>query len=242
MKKTLFLLLVTFCIFGMASAQKAYTMYETMYITPKDGMTQIFQQNLLDHIKKYHSAAPNEASARLVLFGEHEGQFVWVSGPSTFTGMDNMSRPDSIAHNADWALNVEPFIEKYSDMELWKRKDDLSYIPEGGTSALKMQFIRFWEVKPGKYETFMALLKNVATVCKENKYAESWVIYGSQFASGNGRDIAAVTGFKNWAYFDADDPWVADYEKMFGKDSWKKAMETFNEITAKYQEEIRRVL
>jgi hypothetical protein len=159
-------------------------------------------------------------------------------GPTTFTALD--SRPDDEAHNADWALTVMPYVESSSDNEYWKRKDDLSYTPEGD-AKFKLQHIRFWGIKPGKWESFMGVLKNVVEVFKTNKYPESWGIYVSQFASSEGRDIAAVSNMANWASLDSDDTWVADFEKLHGKGSWKTTMETLNDCTEEYSEEIREI-
>ena len=91
MKKTLIIFLFSLFTGGIAVSQQAYTMYETMYITPKKGLEDVFKENLMAHIKKYHSAAPYEVRARYVVFGKHEQQFVWVQGPTTYTQMDNMS-------------------------------------------------------------------------------------------------------------------------------------------------------
>lgn len=238
MKKSILTLFIALFTIGFAVGQE---MYWTEYITPKKGLEDVFHENLMTHIKKFHSEAPYQAHARYVMFGQHEMQYVWVSGPTTYAGMDDMSRPDSTAHSADWAMNVEPYIEKTCTNELWKFKKDMSYYPAEGSSDLKLQLIRFYSINPGKWEVFMGLMKNVANVCKTNNYKESWGLYVNSFDSGNGREVAAVNGFPNWAFLESD-TWVADYEKIYGKDSWKAAMNTFGECIDKYQEEVRKVL
>jgi hypothetical protein len=238
MKKTILTLFIALFTIGFAIGQE---MYLTEYITPKKGLEDIFQKNLMDHIKKFHSEAPYQAHARYVMFGQHEMQYVWVSGPTTYAEMDNMSRPDSTAHSADWAVNVEPLIEETCTNELWKRKDDLSYVPADGSDGLKLQLIRFYSLKPGKWNPFMDLMKKIANVWKTNNYKESWSIYVNSFDAGKGRNIAAINGFPNWAFLQSD-TWIADYEKIYGKDSWKAAMATFDECIDKYQEEVRKVL
>jgi len=135
-------------------------------------------------------------------------------------------------------MNVEPFIDSYSDLEYWKKKDDLSYVPAGDPD-LKLQHIRFWGLKPGKYKEFMGVLKDVVEVFSTNSYNESWGVYVNQFTTGKGRDVAAVSNMANWASFDQDDTWVADFEKIHGKDSWKNAMQTMFDCTDSYSEEVR---
>jgi hypothetical protein len=238
MKKTILTLIIAIVSIGFTLGQK---MYNTNYITPKKGMENVFEKNLMDHIKKFHSQAPYEAFARYVMFGQHEEQYVWVSGPHTYSEMDNMSRPDSTAHTADWMMNVEPYIEKSCVNELWKRKDDLSYVPESGIEGLKLQLIRFYSIKPGKWDAFMGVMKNVANVFKTNNYKESWSVFVNQFDAGNGREVAAVNNFPNWAFLESD-TWVADYEKIYGKDSWKAAVNIIYESVDKYQEEMRKIL
>ena len=63
MKKTLIIFLISLFTGGIAISQQAYTMYQTMYITPKKGLENVFKENLMAHIKKYHSAAPYEVRA-----------------------------------------------------------------------------------------------------------------------------------------------------------------------------------
>ena len=63
--------------------------------------------------------------------------------------------------------------------------------------------------------------------------------YVNEFTTGNGRDVASVSNMANWASFDSDDTWVADYEKLYGKGSWKTAMATIVDSTDAYSEEVR---
>ncbi|MBU1008968.1 MAG: hypothetical protein KKD74_02420 [Bacteroidetes bacterium] len=236
MKRTMMTMILTLCTLGFAIAQKEYRMFELIYLTPKAGMTKVLEENLKAHNKKFHTAAPYEAFIKTVVVGEHEGDFVWLMGPTTFTSLDG--RPDDDAHKADWATTVEPFVEKAGNVEYWKMKEGSNYDPEGGMENYNMQHIRFWEIKPGKYEAFMNALMKVTKVFKDNSYKESWSVYINQFSTNSGRDIAAVSNMKNWATFDQDDTFVADYEKIYGKDSWKAAMAVFNDCTASYTEEI----
>lgn len=236
MKHTILTLLISLIFVGFAGAQGTYTMFETNYITPKEGMGNALHDGLIAHNKKFHAAAPYEAWVSFVAVGKNEGDFVWGMGPTTFTALD--SRPDDAAHNQDWAVNVLPFVEKSSNTEYWKKKEELSYTP-AGEADLKLQHIRFWSIKPGKYEDFMGVLKNVVEVFKTNKYPDSWGIYVNQFETNNGRDVAAVSNIANWASFDTDDTWVADYEKLYGKGSWKTAMATLYDSTDKFSEEVR---
>jgi hypothetical protein len=240
MKRTILTFLLGMFAFGFASAQKSYTMYETMYVTPKRGMEKQLMASMEAHNKKYHTTAPYEAFARMVVIGEREGQFVWGMGPTTFTALDGFdSQPNSETHDADWAMTVDHYIEAYSGIEYWKMNDELSYSP-AEARVNKLQHIRFWSIKAGKYDAFKEVMKNVAAVFKANSYKDSWHFYTNEFETGNGRDVAAVSNKENWASFDRDGTFVVDYEKLYGKDSWKKAMATMAESTDGFTEEIRK--
>jgi len=88
MKRIFLTLLIGLLAIGFVSAQKSYTMYETMYVTPKKGMEKELKASMDAHNKKFHTTAPYEAFDRYVIIGEHEGDMVWLMGPTTFTDLD----------------------------------------------------------------------------------------------------------------------------------------------------------
>ena len=232
--KKLFFLFSFLSIALLVGAQESYTMYETMYIKPKASQEKAFGDALAAHNTKFHSSGANSVMIQWVAVGASAGEYVWVMGPTTFTDLD--SRPSNEGHDDDWN-KVMQYVDEISDVEYWKRDESLSYTPEGWEGTPKLH-IRLWDVKTGHEEELNGFLKKVAENFSKHSYPRSWHIYRNQFNTGNGRDVAAVSGFTNWADFDEESNWVKDFEELHGEGSWTKAVELMEKIT-KMTEEVR---
>jgi hypothetical protein len=230
--KKLFFLVSFFCIVLFAGAQESYVMYETMYITPKASKIKEFKAALSAHNKEFHASGPSSVFIRWVSIGSRAGQYVWVMGPTTFTDLD--SRPSDQGHEDDWG-EVMQYVDEISDIEYWKRNADLSYTPEGWENTSKIH-VRTFDVKTGHMEEFRGFLKQVMENYKKHEYKESFHVYFSQFNTGNGRDVAAVFGFDNWASFDEEGTWEKDFNELHGEGAWAEAMELTSKISKMTQE------
>lgn len=237
MKK--FLFLIVFLLAGMITyGQDSYIMYETMYIKPKYGKIKEFNEALAAHINKFHAAGPNAVAIQQVVNGSRAGQLVWVMGPLTFTDLDN--RPSDEAHLDDWNA-VMPYIDEVTEVEYWRMNPDLSYTPEGWNFTPKIH-IRSWELKHGKSEEFLGMMKKIVEVFRAKEYDNSWHVYWNYFQTGNGRDISGVFGFDKWAFYDEDPVFIKDFEEIHGEGSWAETYEIMTQVTVEMTEELRELI
>ena len=237
MKKLKFLivlLLAGITIYG----QDSYIMYETMYIKPKFSKIKEFNEALATHNKKFHGEGPNAVAIQKVANGSRAGQLVWVMGPLTFTDLDN--RPSDEAHLDDWN-SVMPFIDEVTEVEYWRMDPDLSYTPDGWNYTPKIH-VRSWELKHGKSEEFLGIMKKIVEVFRAKEYDNSWHVYWNYFQTGNGRDITGVFGFDKWAFYDEDPVFFKDFEDNHGEGSWEETYEIMTQVTVEMTEELREII
>lgn len=53
----------------------------------------------------------------------------------------------------------------------------------------------------------------------------------TSFSAGDGRDVAMVFSYENWAAFDDDGDFSESYEEMYGDGSWKEFLEIWTSST-----------
>jgi len=236
--KNLFFL-IAFLLAGVITfGQDSYIMYETMYIKPKSSKIMEFNEALAAHNKKFHAEGPNEVAIQRVANGARAGQLVWVMGPLNFTDLDN--RPSDVAHEEDWN-SVMSYIDEVTEVEYWRMDPDLSYTPEGWNFTPKIH-IRSWELKHGKSEEFLGVMKKIVEVFRTKEYDNSWHVYWNYFQTGNGRDISGVFGFGKWAFYDEDPVFITDFEEIHGEGSWTETYETLTLVTVGMTEELRELI
>jgi hypothetical protein len=231
--------MIVFLLAGVINyAQDSYIMYETMYIKPKFDKIKEFNAALAAHNKKFHAEGPHAAAIQRVANGSRAGQLVWVMGPLTFTDLDD--RPSDQAHQDDWST-VMPYIDEVTEVEYWRMDPDLSYTPEGWNFTPKIH-VRSWELKHGRSEEFLSIMKKIVEVFRAKKYDNSWHVYWNYFQNGNGRDIAGVFGFNNWSFYDEDPVFIKDFEEIHGEGSWAQTYEIMTQVTAEMTEELRELV
>jgi hypothetical protein len=236
--KKLLILTVSQFVFMISFGQDSYIMYETMYIKPKYDKIKEFKEAFASHNRKFHADGPNTVTVQSVVNGSRAGQYVWVMGPLTFSGLD--SRPSDDAHMEDW-IALMPYIDEISEVEYWRMDPDLSYTMEGWDYTPKIH-IRSWELKHGKSGEFVKLLKKIVEVFRTRQYDHSWHLYWNYFQTGNGRDIAGVFGFDKWAFYDEDPVFVKDFEEIHGEGSWEETYRAMIETTEGMTEELRELV
>jgi hypothetical protein len=218
-------------------AQQSYVMFETMYLDVKPDKQNEFEAAFKAHNQKFHSKGPDAVQVHYIVNGPWGGQLAWVMGPLTFTDLDN--RPSGEDHEADWN-KVMPFVRNISEVEYWKMDANMHYQPEG------MQFsklhLRFFDVKPGKWQDIGRLLGMVVKVYQEKNYPNSMNVYWNQFNTGNGRTVVAVEGFNKYSEYDKDDTFVADFNSVHGDGAWAKFMQDIIADTNGMTEELREVV
>jgi len=233
------LLLIVFLFMGLTNyAQNSYIMYETMYIQPKFDKIREFNTALAAHNKQFHAEGPYTVAIQQVVNGSRAGQLAWVMGPITFTDLD--SRPSEEAHLDDWNA-LMPYIDEVTEVEYWRMDPDLSYTPEGWNFTPKIH-IRTWEMKHGKSDEFLGIMRKIVEVFRTKKYDNSWHVYWNYFQTGNGRNIAGVFGFDKWAFYDEDPVFIKDFEEIHGEGSWAETYELMTQVTVEMTEELRELV
>ncbi len=116
MKKGIFTLaLVMFCLVA-ANAQADYKMYIQLSLEPNLDQITLFEKNLAEHNKKYHSEGFMKAEVWKVLSATNSGQYALWMGPLTFSDFD--TREEIKGHDADWNDNVLALCKWFQNLGL----------------------------------------------------------------------------------------------------------------------------
>lgn len=237
MKRLLFLGLISLFLVS-AEAQESYVMYETMYMKPKTNMAESFNTAMTAHNKKFHAKGESGVRIFYVVNGPFEGQYVWVMGPLTYTGLD--SRPTDKAHDDDWN-KVMLSMDEVSLVEYWKQSKDQTYNPAGSEKYQK-RLIRVFDIKDGHGKEFEELLGKSMAVVKKQGLPYSMNVYWNEFETNTGRDCAVVYGFDKYAIFDKDMGFVKAFEEMHGENSWTNHFQRMKDNTNSMIEELRELV
>jgi len=240
MKTILSIAIFLFATFLVAQEKKDYLQYQTILLTPDFKNLKKFTNNMAKHNKKYHAKGPYQARVYRVETGTDVGKVYWVMGPSTFTHLDN--RPKNVAHNKDWSEKVMPYISNVEHGEYWRFMDDMRIdnYKDWENNPLTIWLIRYITVAPtedGKIDELHAKIK--ATIAKSGK-AKFWGIMDNQFIQGklNGRHLMGITGMKTWSEMDDDWEFKKHFEEIYGKDSFKDFVKTYNQVFSNSWNEI----
>ncbi len=235
MKKLTLLLTAVFAFTVLSFAQADYTMYRTVYITPKYDKLKELGKVMAEHNKEYHSEGPNQAYIWLIQTGPHTGDWLYVFGPATFTEMDNIDMAES--HKDHWISEVMPFVADVSNGEYWRMDDELTWIPKDFENPGK-EVLTFFEVKDFEEYRFKAILEKVQAVYEAKAYDHFFQVYNTQFSSACGRDVLIAGSFANWAFFDKDRTFKKDFEELHGEGSWSMLMEEYKDVVVSSYDEI----
>ena len=236
MKKSILVSLCLFFILGFVRAQDSGAhMYETIYITPIPGKITELNAALSAHNKKYHGEGDHEAFVQSVITGRRTGDYVWLMGPGNFARLD--SRPAEGGHDEDWANNVLVNVSEVANAEYWIRDEKAFYSPED-YSGDKIR-IRFHKVKIGKGQKYGEMFNKIVDVYRAKKYPRTVTLYWNQFPTAYGRTAATVNGFANWAMYDEDGTFVADFNSVHGEGSFSKWLEEFRSLLDWTDNEVR---
>ena len=226
MKKLTLLFVAVFGLAIMANSQADYTMFKTIYVKPDYENIKELGKAMAEHNKEFHNEAPNQAHVWVVTTGPHTGQWLLVIGPTTFTDLDNM--PDSKEHKEHWLFEVLPNVEELSEGGFWRMDDELTYDFEDSFTGKEV--LSFYKIKQFEEYRFNAILEKVAKVHKEKEYKKFFQVYTPQFADSDGPNFLIASGFANWAEFDKDRTFKADFEEIHGEGSWTKLMEEYKDV------------
>jgi hypothetical protein len=238
--KTFITLIGSFLLLtGSAISQESSTvLFENIYLTPKTEHISQFEKNIIDHNKRFHGEGDHSAFVQYVVTGRRSGDYVWAMGPCTFADLD--TRPAGDDHANDWANTVMTYVEDASPTEYWERDDEIFYAPEG-YSGDKLR-IRFHRYATGKGGQVSDLFAKIQKVYQAKKYERTFSLYWNRFPTARGRNIATVNGFKNWAMYDEDSNFSADFNEVHGEGSFAKWLDELRSVVEWTDNEIRQLI
>lgn len=234
MKKVIFTLAVVLTSMLAVQAQADYKMFIQLSLEPNLDQITLFEKNLAEHNKKYHSEGFMKAEVWKVLSGSNSGQYALWMGPLTYSDFD--AREEIKGHDADWNDNVLALCSEVSEMEWWKRNDELSYSPEGSETGKDL--FRVYDVTKGQFYRFEEVLKKVVAVYKAKEYPDYFSVYYNEFSSNSNRDVAFANGFKTWTSLDEKSTFKKDFEEVHGAGSWIQFLDEYRASYNSYEDEL----
>lgn len=221
--------------FGQATVPNKNQVTETMYLLPKRNMDDKLEAGLKAHNDKYHPDGPYRAALRKVDYGNKQGWYVWLMGPTTYDALD--SRPDKGAHDEDWTKNVDPYIEEYGSTNLWEYDAENSF----GREILNQSGnydVWLVDVKSGSNAKFNELVMKFKKTY-EAMGNRAFLVYRSPVHMAGGADVALLASYTSIADWAADWKVKEAYEKLNGAGSWQAMWQTWNETVVDFDEELR---
>ncbi|GGK59748.1 MULTISPECIES: hypothetical protein [Flavobacteriaceae] len=220
-----FALMVTTFTVNAQEEKESYAMVEVTYMKAKIGMEKAFEAAVKSHNEKYHKEGVFKASLDLIITGKETGWYAWIMGPCTFSDLDK--RPNDSAHGNDWDKNVSPNVLEYGRNEFWRYNSKLSYSGNSPDSP-KLENIWFIDLKKGQGYKFREFIEKVKKA-HEKRGEGSLNVYNNQFRDDEGRDVAIVWGYNNWAEMDDDNGGIKKYyEEIYGEGSWTNALKDWD--------------
>lgn len=206
-----------------AQEKKAYTMWESITITPDNSKLKALGEAMKKHNQTYHKSGPYKAYVYNIVSGPNANKIVWEMGPLMFSNLD--ARPSKGGHDDDWRDHVMPYVKKLNTVEYWTKDDKLSNEESLDPNKVShpILYIRYHEVKDGQGYNINRLLKQISETVKAMEGDNPWGVYYNEGRQGTkiGRHIATVSFFKNWAEMDEDSNFKETFIKVHGKNSWQ---------------------
>lgn len=238
-KSTLFIALALFVSIGTFAQEKAPppdVLFENVYIQANLGMEAQLEAAIQAHNKKFHPDGPNHASLLKVNYGEKAGWYVWIFGPTPWSGLDTRINKEN-GHADDWAKTVDPLVAAYGDVTLWQLNHDLSF---GMDILSKSSHYEAWvvDIKRGEYYRFKALAENMKEAY-ESLGNTAFLVFNNQVHTSKGDDVAILWSFNTWEEWSKDQGAKDAFEKLHGSGSWQNMLNEWEEITIDFTTEIR---
>lgn len=234
MKKIIYTFALLLSAVLAIQAQADYKMYAQVSLEPKLDQITLFEKNLAEHNKKYHSEGFMKAEVWTILSGTNSGKYAIWMGPLTFSDFDALE--ENKGHDADWNDNVLALCSEVSEMEWWKYNEELSYAPEGSFTGKDV--FRVYDISRGQLYRFKEVLKKVVAVYKAREYPDYFLVYYNEFSSNSNRDVAFASGFKTWASLDEKSTFKKDFEEVHGEGSWGPFLEEYRASFNSYEDEL----
>ncbi|MFZ0490619.1 MAG: hypothetical protein WBV11_07560 [Salegentibacter sp.] len=232
MRKVIFLmLLLPFWAVSQNSTESEYGVFETANLVPNPAQISQFEKGLAAHNKKYHSEEPYGVRVYWVTNGPNTGSYHWSMGPFPWSALDNGPAEKKEGHDADWNTNVAQYMTADSGEEsYWRAQTELSRFPKDFT--INKMAVDYWDIKRGKHDDAMKLVKKVYDVYAQKSPNEIYGIYTNEFPSTKeGKDLAVISFFDKSAWLGQDNSIAKKYDEMYGEGSWKQFLKDWMDVT-----------
>lgn len=224
----LFLAIMVFSVFTFAQDDGDYIMFENSRFVVKTDKYVEFSKAIANHNKTWHANGPAHVNIWYVAVGKNAGDMIASGGPLTFTDVDNMSFGKD--HMEDWLKNVMPNIKYMKETNYWKMDKKHSYSPEGQDGRSTKLSIAVYDLKPYNSYRFKAILDQVIKVYQDKKYDRGISVYWPEFNIMSEQDVAIVWPFENYASFDEDNKFKADFQEVHGEGSWQSFLDELRDV------------
>ncbi len=74
-------------------------------------------------------------------------------------------------------------------------------------------------------------MSKIVKVYREKKFNRTFAVYSNSFPTARGRNVATVSGFPNWAVYDEDNNFSADFESVHGGNTWQPWLAALREVS-----------
>lgn len=229
MKKYVIFTLAGILCFALGNAQgenAPKSLFETMYMIPKQGMNKQFEDGVAAHNKKYHeSGKDNQAMLRRVEYGNKAGWYVWVMS-GTYSSLD--ARPNKDDHSKDWEEKVGQYVDEYGTVDLWSYNDELSF---GLDKFRNQKRYESWAVyvRPWQGYRFEDALKKIHKAF-EKMGNRTMLVFDAEVSRKGGPDAGLIWGYDKFSDLEADSKLVDTYEEVHGEGSWRLFLEEWKAV------------
>ncbi|MCY1636607.1 MULTISPECIES: hypothetical protein [Marinifilum] len=231
-------LFCTFIAFGQEKEEKKTVVVESVYILPKRGMSDKFEQAIKAHNDKFHPEGDYVAGLRKVDYGEKAGWYVWIMGPTTYAALDTRPQKEN-GHHEDWEKNIDPLVEKYGAVNLWNFNEKLSF---GMDLVKKSKHYEAWavDIKRGQYYRFKAIAEKLMKTSESLGVA--FLVFNNPLHTPGGADVGLVWNFDSYDAWSQDIGFMKAYEKLYGKGTWQNMIDEWFDIMLDYNAELRSIV
>lgn len=222
--KTLFLAMALCLCLTLSAQDTDYIMFQTIELTPKDGMVKQLNEGIKAHNAKYHKEGDQSAQVWQISSGPNSGKLLWVMGPVTWATFD---KEMTDAHLDDWMKNVGAN-SNMGAWNYWRLLDGMAYSPEDFKAS--MMLVRYFGINEQKGDNARKHFKQVVDLYAAEKFGSALFVFSNQAQMGTDPDWAIMWQYENWAALDNDDEFWEKYEAKYG-DNMEEFFENWNEFT-----------
>ncbi|MCF4102533.1 hypothetical protein L1I30_12730 [Gillisia sp. M10.2A] len=234
--KSLFYWMLLVPLLVISQENQEYGVLENAMLTAAPAKIQQFESGIAAHNKKFHASGPYGARVYWISNGPNVGKYIWVMGPLTWSAFDSRPAAEN-GHDADWNMNVLPYILPESDQTYWKFESGLSNFSQGFT--IKNLLVDMYDIKRFQKEKVMKMMEKIKKVMVEKFPEETYGMYTNILPSTkDGRDLAYVSFFEKSAWMGEDGKFPEKYNEVHGAGSFESFLKEWGEVSQGQQSEL----